>query len=62
MKKEEIIFFQGNAPCNKWNKTIVKLNELCFNLLPHPPLSIFTPPPQILSLCWSKKDAPGKKI
>ena len=39
MQKKKVLFHQDNAPCNKSLKTIVKLNELSFELFPHPPYS-----------------------
>ena len=35
----EVLFHQGNVPCHKSMKTMVKLNEFSFELLPHPPYS-----------------------
>ena len=37
MQKKDVLFHQDNAPCHKTMKTMVKLNELSFELLPHPP-------------------------
>ena len=37
IKKKRVLFHQGNAPCHKSMKTMVKLNELSFELLSHPP-------------------------
>ena len=37
MQKKKVLFHQDNAPCHKSMKTMIKLNELCFELLPHPP-------------------------
>ena len=39
MKKKKVLFHQDNAPCHKTLATMVKLNELSFELLPHPPYS-----------------------
>ena len=39
MAKKTISFHQDNAPCHKSIKTMVKLHELHFELLPHPPYS-----------------------
>ncbi|KAM8702311.1 hypothetical protein ACLKA7_004975 [Drosophila subpalustris] len=39
MAKKKVLFHQDNAPCHKSMKTIAKLNELGFELLPHPPYS-----------------------
>ena len=40
MKKKKVLFHQDNAPCHKSMKTMVKLNELRFELLLHPPYSV----------------------
>ncbi|KAM8710012.1 hypothetical protein ACLKA7_016761 [Drosophila subpalustris] len=37
MAKKKVLFHQDNAPCHKSMKTMAKLNELGFELLPHPP-------------------------
>ena len=37
--KEKVLFYQGNAPCHRSIRTMVKLNELSFQLLPHAPYS-----------------------
>ena len=39
MKKKKVLFHQDNAPCYKLIATMVKLHELHFKLLPHPPYS-----------------------
>ena len=39
MQKQKVLFHQDNALCLKSMKTMVKLNELSFELLPHPPYS-----------------------
>ncbi|KAL7725918.1 hypothetical protein ACLKA6_000684 [Drosophila palustris] len=39
MAKKKVLFHQDNAPCHKSMKTMAKLNELGFELLPHPPYS-----------------------
>ena len=36
MQKKKVLFYQDNALCHKSMKTMVKLNELSFELLPHP--------------------------
>ena len=38
-QKKKVLFHQDNAPCHKSVKMMVKLNELSFELLPHPPYS-----------------------
>ena len=35
--KQKCIFLQDNAPSHKSIKTMAKINELRFKLLPHPP-------------------------
>ena len=42
MQKKKVLFHQDNAPCHKSMKTMVKLNELSFELLPHP---LYSPDP-----------------
>ena len=39
MQKKKVLFHQDNAPCHKTMKTMVKLNELSFELLPQLPCS-----------------------
>ena len=39
MQKKKLLFHQDNAPYHNSMKTMVKLNELSFELLPHPPYS-----------------------
>ena len=39
MQKKKVLFHQDNAPCHNSMKTMVKLNKLSFELLPHPPYS-----------------------
>ena len=39
MQKKKVLFHQENAPWHKSIKTMIKLNELSFELLPHPPYS-----------------------
>ena len=39
MQKKKVLFHQDSAPCHKSMKAMVKLNELCFELLPHSPYS-----------------------
>ena len=36
MKMKKVLLHEDNAPCHKSMKTMVKLNELSFELLPHP--------------------------
>ena len=39
MQKKKVLIHQDNAPCHKSMKTMVKLNELRLELLPHPSYS-----------------------
>ena len=39
MQKKKVLFHNDNAPYHNTMKTNVKLNELSFELLPHPPYS-----------------------
>ena len=38
-KEEKVLFYQDNALCHKLIIKMIKLNELYFELLPHPPYS-----------------------
>ena len=40
MQKKNVLIQQDNAPCHKSMKTMVQLNELSFELLPHKPYSL----------------------
>ena len=56
MQKKKVLFHQDNAPCHKSMKTMLKLNELSFELLPHPPYSLD------LALWWPDKMVQGKRF
>ena len=62
MKNKKIIFHQDNASCHKSMKTMAKLSELGYELLPHPPYS----PDLALSHYWIfadlKKMLQGKRF
>ena len=62
MQKKKVLFHQGNAPCQRSTETMVKLNELSFELLPHPSYS----PDLALSDYWlfadMKKMLPRKRL
>ena len=62
MQKEKVLFHQDNAPCHKSMKTMVKLNELSFELLTHPLYSPDLAPQRLLTLYWPEKNASGKEI
>lgn len=61
MKKKKILFHQDNAPCHKSLKTMVKFNELGFELLPHPPYSPDLAPSDYWLFSDLKKMLQGKK-
>ena len=44
MQKKKVLFHQDHAPYHNSMKTMVKLNELSFELLPHPPYSPYLSP------------------
>ena len=62
MQKKKVLFHQDSAPCHKSMKTIVKLNELSFELLPHPPYFQIWPPSEYWLFAELKKMLRGKKI
>ncbi|XP_018349932.1 PREDICTED: histone-lysine N-methyltransferase SETMAR-like [Trachymyrmex septentrionalis] len=62
MAKKKIIFHQDNAPCHKSMATMVKLNELGFELLPHPPYSPDLAPSDYFLFAELKKMLAGKKF
>ena len=62
MQKKKVLLYQDNAPSHRSMKTIVKLNELSFEMLPHPPYFPNLAPQQQLALCWPEKNVPGKEI
>ena len=62
MKKKKVLFYQDNAPCHKSLATMAKLNELSFELLPHPPYSPGLAPNDYFLFADLKKNAPRKEI
>ncbi len=62
MKKRKILFHQDNAPCHRSAKTMAKLNELGFNLLPHPPYSPNLAPSDYCLFADLKKMPHGKRF
>ena len=48
MKKKKVLFHQDNTPCHKSLVTMVKLHELGFELLPHPPHILQIWPPAVI--------------
>ena len=67
MQKKKVLFHQDNAPCHKSMKTMVQLNELNFELFPHPACSPDLAPSDYwpfadLKKCSKERDlAPMKK-
>ena len=62
MQKKKLLFQQDNAPCHKSMKTMVKLNELNFELLPHPPYSPDLAPSDYWLFAYLKKSSKGKDL
>ena len=62
VQKKKVLFHQNIAPCHKSMKTMVKLNESSFQLLPHPPYSLEMAPRDYWLFSDLKKNAPGKEI
>ena len=62
MQKKKVLFHQGNAPCHKSMKTMVKLSELSFELLPHPPYSPDLAPSDYWRFADLKKLLQGKRL
>ena len=62
MQKKNVLFHQGNAPCHKSMKTLVKLNELSFELLPHPLYSPDLAPSDYWFFADLKKMRQGKRF
>ena len=55
MQKKKVLFHKDNAPCHNSMKTMVKLNELSFELFLHPPYSPDLAPATTGSLqAWKK--------
>ena len=62
MQMEKVLFHQDNAPCHKSMKTMVKLNELSFELLPHPPYSPDLAPSDYWLFAVLKEMLQGKRL
>ena len=62
MQKKKVLFHQANAPCHKSMKTMVKFNELSFELLPHPPYSPNLPLSDYWLFAGLKKMLQGKRF
>ena len=62
MQKKKVLFHQDNAPSHKSMKTMFKLNELSFELLPHPPYSPDLAPSVYWLFADLEKMLQGKKF
>ena len=62
MAKKKPLFQQDNAPVHKSIKTMVKLNDLQFELLPHPPYSPDLAPSGFYLFADLKKMLQGKRF
>lgn len=62
LKKKKILFHQDNAPCHKSMKTMAKLNEMGYELLPHPPYSPDLAPSDYFLFADLKRMLAGKKF
>lgn len=62
LKKKKVLFHQDNAPCHKSMKTMAKLHELGFELLPHPPYSPDLAPSDFFLFSDLKRMLAGKKF
>ena len=62
MQKTKVLFDQDNAPCHKSINTMVKLNELSFELLSHPSHSPDPAPSDYMLFADLKKMFQGKRF
>ena len=62
MKKKKVPFHQDNPACHKSLATMAKLNELSFELLPHPPYSPDLAPSDSYLFADLKKMLQGKRF
>jgi len=62
LQKKKVLFHQDNAPCHKSMKTMAKLNEMGFELLPHPPYSPDLAPSDFFLFSDLKRMLAGKKF
>ena len=62
MQKKKVLFHQDNAPCHKFMKTMVKLNELSFQLLLRPSYSPDMDPSDYSLFSDLKKMLQGKRF
>ena len=62
MQKKKVLFHQDKAPCHKSMKMMVKMNELSFELLLHPPYSLDLAPSNYWILADLKEMLQGKRF
>ncbi|GFV36022.1 mariner Mos1 transposase [Trichonephila clavipes] len=62
LKKKKVLFHQDNAPCHKSMKSMAKLHELGFELLPHPPYTPNLAPSDFFLFSDLKKMLAGQKF
>ncbi|GFW18407.1 mariner Mos1 transposase [Trichonephila clavipes] len=62
LKKKKVLFHQDNAPCHKSMKSMAKLHELGFELLPHPPYSPDLAPSDFFLFSYLKRMLAGQKF
>ncbi|GFT82754.1 histone-lysine N-methyltransferase SETMAR [Nephila pilipes] len=62
LKKKKVLLHQDNAPCHKSVKTMTKIHELGFELLPHPPYSPDLYPSDYFLFSDLKRMLAGKKF
>lgn len=62
LKKKKVLFHQDNAPCHKSGKTMAKIYELGYELLPHPPYSPDLAPSDYFLFADLKRMLAGKKF
>lgn len=62
MARKKVMFHQDNAPCHKSLKTMAKIHELGFELLPHPPYSPDLAPSDYFLFSDLKRMLAGKKF
>lgn len=62
LKKKKVLFHQDNAPCHKSMKTMAKLHELGYELLPHPPYTPDLAPSDFFLFADLKRMLAGKKF
>jgi histone-lysine N-methyltransferase SETMAR len=62
LARKKVLFHQDNAPCHKSLKTMAKIHELGFELLPHPPYSPDLAPSDFFLFADLKRMLAGKKF